>query len=369
MIDIKGNERVLVCPLGWGLGHASRVIPIISALIGKGCTVIVAADESSISLIKSNFPSLEYIHFPSLNVRFSKGSNQLFALFRIAVSLIQLTLKENKQIRKIVKDYAIDLIVSDNRYGLFHKQVKSILITHQLKIIFPKPFRWAQSIGQKYVKYYADKFSECWIPDNEHGFRLSGELSNPKTLPQNTNFIGLLSRFNQSTMNSHTKRWDLVGIVSGPPPHRQIFENEIVKLSNRLNLKTLILQGTPHGEKHGKVKGKVTLVPHLPDNRFSHEVLSSNYVICRAGYSTIMDIVALGVDAMLVPTPGQTEQEYLSEYLSRIGMFSNCAQNEMHKLQLDDFKIIPNRIDQASDIRFFSTFEELNQQLNLSSAL
>jgi predicted glycosyltransferase len=361
MIKFEGNERVLVCPLGWGLGHATRVIPIITALKNKRCTIIVAADESSISLLKRNFPSLDYIHFPSISVEFSKGRNQLFALFRVAFKIILLSGKENRQIREIVKDQAIDIIISDNRYGLHHEQKKSILITHQLSILFPKPFRWAENLGKWFVKRSALKFSECWIPDNELGFRLSGQLSDPWRFGQNIKFIGLLSRFSQTEYLLTKKRWDLVGIVSGPPPHRQIFEDQIVELSNRLKLRTLVLQGTPNGKGHARVKGKATLVPHLEDHQFAQEVMSSKYIICRAGYSTIMDMVSLGVNAMLVPTPGQTEQEYLSEYLSDNELFMSCSQDRVSKLEVDDFKIIPNRTTKAYDLRFFSTFEELNQ--------
>ncbi|MDD2548772.1 MAG: glycosyltransferase [Bacteroidales bacterium] len=317
MIDVKGNERVLVCPLGWGLGHATRVIPIISSLLTKGCTVIIAADKGSAALLRARFPNLEYIRFPSLKVKFTKGKLSFFTLICIANGMLLLTIREHSQIKRLVNKHQIDFILSDNRYGLWLKGTRSALITHQLNILFPFPFKWLQPLGQRYVRKHAQQFTECLVPDRSEGIRLTGKLTEPKKLPRNVRFIGVLSRFADIEIDYPKTRWDMLGIVSGPEPQRQILESILIDLANKLGVRSLILQGLPAGKHSAKVIGKATLVPHLPDLEIANAISSAKNIVCRSGYSTIMDLITLKRKAVLVPTPGQTEQEYLARYLSQ----------------------------------------------------
>jgi uncharacterized protein (TIGR00661 family) len=300
----------------------------------KGCTVIVAADKISIDLLQPRFPNIDFVIFPSLSIKLSKGKKQLLALVKIGLNVISLTHRENRLVKKIIDDNKVDVVLSDNRYGLYTKDIPSVLITHQLKIIFPKPFKWAMPIGTWFVRRYVERFTECWIPDNREGFRISGELSQPKVLPKNAEFIGLLSRFQQIEVTKQENSWDLVGIVSGPPPHREIFEKKLVNLSNRLGLKALIIQGLPQELKSTKEIGRATLVPHLPDHEMAEAIVSAKYLICRSGYSTIMDLMALKRSALLVPTPGQTEQEYLANYLARNGLFEFVEQRSLQNIDV-----------------------------------
>lgn len=341
MLRVKGNERIMVCPLGWGLGHSTRVIPIINHLLLKGCTVVFAGDKTSISVIQSRLPDLEFIDFPSIDVKLSKGKNQLFALIKIAIKIVNLTIRENRRLKRIVEEKKIDIVISDNRYGLYSDQIPSYLITHQLKVIFPRPFTWAMPIGGWFIKRYAEKFKECWIPDNKEGFRVSGELTSTRFLPRNSKFIGLLSRFQNIEAKREETNWDLLAIVSGPPPHRELFEKAIVDLSNRLKLKTLVAQGLPDkGEKQEIIKGDATLVSDLSDIEMANAIASAKFIVCRSGYSTIMDLIALNRKALLVPTPGQTEQEYLSDHLSKNKVFVSCKQAYLNKINLSTLKII-----------------------------
>lgn len=345
MLSIKGKEKVLVCPLGWGLGHATRVIPIVRSLLAKDCEVTIAADKTSIELLKTHFHSINYRLFPSINVKLSKGSNQNGRLLGIALKILQRTYSENRSIKHLVKELDIDIIISDNRYGLYHKKLKTILITHQLWIQFPSPFKPFEFLGRWFVRYQAQKFTECWIPDSPKNFKYSGKLSQPRKMPNNIRFIGLLSRFHGLTVSQQAITWDLVGVVSGPEPNRKQFEEAIISLSNRHKLKTLVVQGLPQGKSSGKIVGKAMLVPHLSDHQMSSALISSKHIICRSGYSTIMDLTALKLTALLVPTPGQTEQEYLAEHLSKHKLFGKCQQYQLQKLSLNQLhNLVSNRI-------------------------
>jgi predicted glycosyltransferase len=332
---IKGKTRALICPLGWGMGHATRMIPIINFLKQNGVEVIVAGDERIKPIFKNNFKEIPFILFPSYRVEFGSGKSQLFHLIGIAFRMLWATCRETRRLNAIIESHNIDLIISDNRFGLYSKKVDSVLVTHQLNIIFPKPFKWLAFIGQWYVRFYAHKHTECWVPDNMEGIRLSGILSSSKKMPKNTRFIGLLSRFSSPVEYLlKTHEWELVVIASGPSPQRELFVQEAIDLANRLGLKTLILRGNPQESEQRYIGGKILLVPTLNDEEMRLAVLSADYLICRAGYSTIMDLIALGRKALLVPTPGQTEQEYLAKHLSASGMFAAIPQGAMKNISM-----------------------------------
>lgn len=338
MLKINGNERVLISPLGWGLGHATRLIPIISDLTERGCSVVIAADLPSNELLRVRFPELEYIHFPSINIKLSRRRLKIVRLFQIAIRFFLLTHREHKQIKKVVKEYMIDIVISDNRYGLWGATERSVLITHQLRILFPIPFRWAEFMGRWYVKHYAEKFTECWVPDRPLGFRFSGELSSPSKLPGNVEYIGIQSRFTNIVVEKGESEWDFVGIVSGPPPQRDIFEQILISIANRLKLKALIFQGLPLGPRLARTVGNATLVSHLPDEEMAQAIISAKLLICRSGYSTVMDLVALNRSALIIPTPGQSEQEYLAKYLAKHKLFLSIPQSRLLSLTLANYE-------------------------------
>lgn len=338
MESIQKHHKVLVSPLGWGLGHATRLIPIIDNLLGRGCEVIIGGDEHVLKLLQPRYPNVKCIAFPSVNVKFASGSNQLLALIRIAFQLFRLTVVEHKELKRLVHRFGIDVVISDNRYGLHAKGVKSILITHQLNPIFPKPFGWLQPLGRWYIRRNAKKFDSCLIPDSQQEFKLTGRLNLGVNRLENAQFIGLLSRFHQIQTTPQEAGYDLVAVISGPPPHRDILEQELISLAKRLQLKTLIVQGLPKGQNETTTEYGVTLASHLEDKELALELVSAKYVICRSGYSTIMDLIALNRYAMLIPSPGQTEQEYLAHRLDGMGGFIFCSQNDLKNISKESFE-------------------------------
>ncbi|MDD2278827.1 MAG: glycosyltransferase [Bacteroidales bacterium] len=353
MINFDSNDKVLISPLGWGLGHASRLIPVIDALLVKGCTVIIGADPHIIDLLQPRFPKVECFVFKSVSIKFSKGKYQFLALIKIAVKILLLAKREQKALKQIIKRESITAIISDNRYGLYSKEVNSVLVTHQLSPIFPKPFGWMKPFDEIYIKRHAQRFTECWIPDSGNGFKLSGILSERGSTIPNAKFVGLMSRFNLFKSEKTISGFDMIGIVSGPPPHRLAFEQELTSIAQRLSLRTLILQGLPQSKSAVRTKGNVTLVPHLPDTQLAKELVSAKYVICRSGYSTIMDLIALQCSAITVPTPGQTEQEYLADRLNTEKLFSYCPQDELKYTTIEMLENINKKIKTKPVFQFF----------------
>ena len=329
------KKKVLICPLNWGLGHATRCVPIIRGLLESGDNVIIAADKAPLAFLKKEFPNLEFIELPGFEPLYSKGNSQVFQLLKsIPNALINFN-KEHKALEKIVDDYKIDLVISDNRFGCWSKKVHSIYITHQLHIQAPKPFRWTQGILNKLHNIYIKKYDELWIPDIENTPSLSGILSHPADVKIKTKYIGFLSRF--SEIKDEEKSIDYLVILSGPEPQRTILEDIIIKQANDTDETIVILRAKPNEENlPDNIPNNVTIFNHVDDDKFTKLVSKSDKIICRGGYSSLMDLITLNRNAYLIPTPGQTEQEYLAKYLTEKGLFNYCNQKDF---KLKDVKI------------------------------
>ena len=324
----RNNLNVLVCPLGWGLGHASRDIPIINQLLRQGHSVYVAGDKPQLDYLKQFFPDLRTIHFPSLKVNYTRFSTQFFSLLLVALRLPFFNIWEHYRLKKIVTEYSIDLVISDNRYGLWSRQVKSVIVTHQVRVIPPFPFKWTQRLIELSTKHWLKRFDQVWIPDYSNGRSIAGFLSKQNGL-KNLHYIGILSRFSDVSIDGIFGGFELVVIASGPEPQRSIFADLSAQLAQKLNLSCLIIEGKIDNGIIPRNANGVWHVGHLPDLQFALALKHSNYLIARGGYSTIMDLITLGVSGLLVPTPGQTEQEYLAEYLSQKGLFPFVEQHNL----------------------------------------
>ncbi len=312
---MKGR-KVLVCPLNWGLGHATRCVPIIRRLLNEGNEVIVALDGFPLQFIKAQFPNIQTIEYKSYPVRYSKGKSQVLAMLFLLPKLVFYGIKEHRWLDKTIEDEFIDMVISDNRFGLWSRKVHSIYITHQVMIKMPLFLRIFEKIGYKIHKFIIEKYDECWIPDYASQKNLSGDLSHKYFLPFNARFIGTLSRFDKNNTIEENATYKIVVIISGVEPQRSIFENKMIeKYRNSLD-KTAILQGLPSEIQNNQQHGNVELISHLSDEEFIALLKGCEEIICRTGYSTIMDLEVLGVlhKAVFYPTEGQTEQEYLAQF-------------------------------------------------------
>jgi uncharacterized protein (TIGR00661 family) len=317
------RKKILVAPLDWGIGHATRCIPIINALLTYNYKVVIAADKGPLHLLKNEFPNLEFIRLSGYNIKYSlhlpMNINMLLQLPKLFLKIK----KENKILTQIVQDYKIDGVISDNRYGLYHSGIPCIFITHQLKIQSPYFEKFIQNLNYKYI----NRYHQCWIVDSEKD-NIAGKLSKPEKLPINHHYIGILSRFKQNIKTSKTK-YKYLGIVSGPEPQRSVFANRLIKSFKNKNEKTLILLGNPEEKRNEKI-GSLTIKSHLIGKELNEVIQNSEIIICRPGYSTIMDLLTLDKKAFFIPTPGQTEQEYLATRFLKKKMFYMQKQSEFN---------------------------------------
>jgi uncharacterized protein (TIGR00661 family) len=300
-------KRILICPLDWGLGHATRCIPIIRYLLEKNAKVIIAADSRPLTLLKQEFPELEFIRFSGYNVDYSGHLPMAVKMLLSVPGILKRIRQEQKELEEIVEKHKIDIVISDNRYGCHSSKTRNIFITHQLMIKAPL----GENQLHKKVLGYLKNYDECWIPDLEGENNLSGDLSHKFLLPANAFFIGPLSRFSFTETNIKPVH-DVMAIISGPEPQRSIFEKMVTEQIYRRGIKAFIVAGTPGNAD--RTSEQVSIFSHMSTKEMQEEILRSKIILSRPGYSTAMDLAALGKKAIFVPTPGQTEQEYLAGY-------------------------------------------------------
>lgn len=328
----------MVCPLDWGLGHATRCIPLIKSFINDGNKVIIGSSGKPAALLNEAFPELAILHLEGYNVTYPENGAMVSKMATQIPKLITAIKKEHVWLNQIIDEYAIDEVVSDNRYGLWSTKVKSVLLTHQI-FIKATTSEW---LLEKLLKKHFDNFDEIWIPDFEDENNLSGDLSHKKPLTEKYKFIGPLSRFSAQENTSENERsyeYDFMAIISGPEPQRKIFEQMIIEQSENSDLKGVIVKGLPNNNSSHSIKknmetlrqaqcDNLLVFNHLPKAQFLNFLIESKTIVCRSGYSTIMDLHVLKKKALLVPTPGQTEQEYLAKYHSEKNGFVYQEQKE-----------------------------------------
>ncbi len=318
------KQRVLIAPLDWGLGHATRCIPIISKLVQQNCEVFVAAEGAGKNLLQKEFPRLNFMELKGYRMQYSRRKNWLPVKLLLQIpKLIYRVFAENKWLKNTVNALKIDAVISDNRLGLSHKKIPCVYITHQLKIITGNHF--LDNIAQKIHYHFINKYTTCWVPDASGTNNLAGILSHPAFLPKTpVIYIGPLSRFEKKEM---AIIYDICVILSGPEPQRTIFEKLILKELHKIPGKKILVRGLPYNTAGNVVNNEsMEIRDHLPAAELNTVIQQSGLIISRSGYSTVMDLVKLQKKAMLVPTPGQTEQEYLAWYLQQKQVFLSLPQ-------------------------------------------
>lgn len=315
---MQKRKKVLVCPLNWGLGHATRCVPIIRSLVDEGHEVVIAADGYPLTFLQKQFPELRSIELPSYPINYSKGNSQVWQMLRLIPKILGGIKKEHRWLDELLEKEPFDEVISDNRFGLWSKKTHSIYITHQVMIKMPKGLKWLEPIVYKLHRRYIDRFDTCRIPDRESDNGLSGDLSHKYPVPPNAQFIGPLSRFDKFIDIEPITEYETIVILSGVEPQRSIFEKEMLDKFKNSSEKSIILQGKPTENVRIEKIGQVDLVSHVDDEKFAAILKGCKEIICRAGYSTVMDLDTLQVlkKAQFYPTPGQTEQMYLAEFLS-----------------------------------------------------
>lgn len=319
------GARILVAPLDWGLGHSTRCIPIIRRLVDHGATPIIGADAAPLALLTKEFPDLEHVRIPGVHVRYSKGNSQLWSMARQFPEMVRIVRSERAAFDRIRVERQLDAVISDQRFGLRSPDLPSILITHQ---VFPfTPI--AQGALRRVNLHHMARFDRCWIMDEQDGPGLAGELSHGRDVPSNARYIGTISRMSPGSGSSIPQRYRIVAVISGPEPQRSMLDTALTEQLQRIPGDHLLVRGLPK-ENSTRRYGRLTCIPHTSGDELSSFLSNAALIVSRSGYTTLMDLAALGRSALIIPTPGQAEQEYLGRLHARTGRFLVQSQDKLN---------------------------------------
>lgn len=333
------HKKILIAPLDWGLGHVTRCIPLIHFLQQMGCEIIVAADGEQVLLLKQEFPGITTISLKGYNITYAKYKRwmPLKILWQVPKILRRIQ-SENKWLKKKIKSLNIDMVISDNRYGLYTKKIPCVFMTHQLLI--KAPFAWLEDLTQKINYRYINHYNECWVPDVESEVNMAGLLSHPRVMPAiPVKYIGSLCRF--ELKKDEEKKYDYLFILSGPEPQRTILEEKILKIIPQLKGRKMMIRGKPGEKRMPEAPSNCTIKNHVTTDEFQKLLNQSAFIISRCGYTTVMEILSLRKKAILIPTPGQTEQEYLAKHLMEQQWCYSCGQEEDLRQHVNNAKKFP----------------------------
>lgn len=375
--------NILVSPLNWGSGHATRLSVICSELSVRGHKIFVAA-EACHRHIFDDKDIAGFIELPASRIRYSSFLPQYVAVLLQLPFLVYYFFRDRLHAGRLVRRYDIDVLISDNRFGFWSRRVYSVYVTHQLRVMLPRVFRFMQGVVSWKHRMLAGCYDEVWVPDFKEGDYLSGRLSHDCRLPGAVRFIGTLSRGQGAggNMNMGTDRCGMrvvagsrghgaggelhqrerddrftLLLLSGPEPQRSMFEGMVVArerdfdgmivvAGGNINMGTdrcgrraasELYAGRRSGDLHQRENDtgdRVLRCGWVDGDELWWLIRHAEHIICRPGYSTVMDLYHMGRKALVVPTPGQPEQEYLGEYLEERYGFVNMVQRELPGAEL-----------------------------------
>lgn len=320
-MENKPKPVVIVCPLNWGIGHATRCVPIVRQLLIHGYQPVLASSGQALELLKRTFPELAHEELPDYQIKYQKKGSFSLKIAKLIPSILKAIKKERQATEDLVKKYAAVGVISDNRFGCRSKKVPSIFITHQIRVLSPVGQRLLRALNKKHI----NKFDACWIPDFEGDKSLTGKLSKPYKSIKKVEYLGALSRL-QPQAPSSTDGFQYLALLSGPEPQRSILEDILKEELKAYSGKSVLIRGVFEGESKLTVEGQLTIQDYALDAELEKLISDSKVVISRSGYSTVMDLCQWGKRAIMIPTPGQTEQEFLSERMDKKGYVPNNAQ-------------------------------------------
>jgi UDP-N-acetylglucosamine:LPS N-acetylglucosamine transferase len=351
---LNSEKNILVAPLNWGLGHATRCIPIINALLSHGFTPILASDGSALELLRKEFPNLHALELPSYEIQYAqKAENFKWRLLKNSPKTIAAIIEEKRLVKIWVDQLNLIGIISDNRLGVRSKKVSSVFITHQLNVLSGKTTIFSSKLHQLLIS----KYQECWIPDFESEPNLSGKLGHLKNTKLNLKYIGALSRLKKQEIPVVN---DLLILLSGPEPQRTFLEELLLKEVKKSDKKIVFVNGKIEKEQTVIQQNNCTYYNFMQSEQLQKTINESKYVLCRSGYTTVMDLVKLQKKAFFIPTPGQFEQEYLAAKYEKEGLVGSCSQDKFSFSDLEkieDYMGLPKNEKEIDWLKLFSIFQ------------
>ncbi len=324
--------------LNWGLGHASRSLPLIKSYLHFNHQVICASDGEALAMLRRELPDQTVLELPGYNIQYD-SSYMPINMLRYGPGMLRTIKAEHELTKAIVERHQIDCIISDNRYGCYHADIPSALITHQLQVFTGQ--KLLDVYIRRQIRSWFKKFSQLWIPDQVPPANITGDLSGLDTTPISKYYLGIISELNCTALKG---KYKAVAILSGPEPQRTNFEDLVIKELSTLQGDYAIVRGRPDIDDPIRLEGNLTIFPYLNRAALSNLLGQTDVVISRSGYTTLMDLANTGHKAILCPTPGQYEQIYLADRLARR---KQCVYQRQENL---DLKLALEALDQVNQV-------------------
>jgi uncharacterized protein (TIGR00661 family) len=355
------SKNILVAPLNWGLGHATRCIPIIQALLDNDDHPIIASDGPALELLKKEFPDLPAVELPAYEIEYAeKGKNLKLKLLKDSPKIWNAIRSEHRLLPHLIHEYDLDGVISDNRLGLYSSTVPCVIMSHQLQVLSGSTTWLSTQLHLHYIK----KFNACWIPDHENYPNLTSKLSYNNDDSLKKIYLGPISRF--SSKKIEKTKYDVLILLSGPEPQRGILEKKLLQQAKSFDGRVLFVAGIIEPIQTVTKKGNVTYHNYLSTAGVQKAIERSSIVLCRSGYTSIMDLSAMNKKAFFIPTPGQFEQEYLAEHLEsqRIAPYATQTDFKMSMLKrVDEYSGLGSLQEDVLSLRALIevTFSNVNE--------
>jgi predicted glycosyltransferase len=335
------KPKVLLSCLNWGLGHATRCIPIIKELIKLDVDIMLSAEGGGKKILQHYFSGIRFIDIPGVEIKYPRKGSMALSMLTQLPGILSTISKEHKILEKLIGKFGFTHVISDNRYGLYSDRAKTAFICHQVNIMTPAALKFTQPALKHLHKRKIEKFDELWIPDIHAGDHLSGDLSVHDHIKIPVRHLGMLSRF-ETSAEPGEKKYDYIALLSGPEPQRSILENKLTALLKKSGKKSLLVKGIPEDNTF-VTDNQLETISSIADEKLIHFLHPETCLIARPGYSTLMDVSVLQHrNLVLIPTPGQTEQEYLAERLKTKYGATIVKQDELS--ELPEINLLPQSL-------------------------
>ena len=323
------SKRILFAVGHWGLGHATRDLPLIHGLVAEGCEVIVGCDGPPLEVLRRELQGVcEVLRLPGSPIPLARTPLRFYTRYTLLLLAMWRSIAtQHALVERLVQQRHIDLVVSDNRYGCYSQRVPSYLLAHGIRFIPPFGAWWLGPLLE-YFNYRAFvPFTRLIVPDFPQD-SLSGALSHDLRFiaPARLAYIGPLSSVRLRPVDEDL---DYFITISGPEPQRSMLEQRLLEQVPRLPGQGVMALGRP-GERSPGWHGNCRVYAYLDRSAQEEMMNRARLVISRSGYSTLMELAELGKHALLIPTPGQTEQEYLGFYHQQRGAAPMVTQAALH---------------------------------------
>lgn len=286
--------------------------------------MVLGSDGKALQILRSEFPHLAHIELPSYG---SNYTSNVFALniLKQLPAMARAIRQEQKMLPDLIRKHNLSAIISDNRFGLYSNSVPSVIITHQVEIPIGIPgLHW---FGNRINHYFLKKFRNIWVPDFKGDFNLSGSMSHGTAIDYRLQYLGPISRMKSGDFST---RYELLIVLSGTEPQRTTLEHILLRQLASLPYKTLLVQGITSRKERIVCSPKLEMVTYMTGAELNQAMLESGLIISRSGYTTILDLAFLGKKALLIPTPGQREQEMLADHFDNLGIFYGVSQKQLN---------------------------------------